>query len=268
MKNFKFRVMNPRRRKRRMRLRLKRNSKGRFLPRSKTKKTSSPMRIRRRRRSRRTFSRRRRTMRLFRRRSIRRRRSVRSYRRRRANPYLAVANPRRRRRTRRFSIRRKMRRFSNPGFSIRGIKSTGFGRETLTMAAGGVLGFLGAKKFRDFAGAYVVPAGATPRTEGAINAVLKLVAGGIGGILLRRFNPRIAQGFAVGAATSALFDVWALITGTPMSLSEYVAPRALVNQVRRSGRGMSCGMGAYTGFFPVPRPGLSSAYPSAYRRAF
>ncbi len=140
-------------------------------------------------------------------------------------------------------------------------------RDMLTLALGGVAGFYGAKKFRDFTAGYVVPSNASPQVEGAINAGLKIVAAGIGGMVLNKIGQRkLAQGFAIGALTSALFDGWALVTGSPLSLNEYVAPRSIVRAISAR-RGLSCKMGAYTGFRNIPGARLS-AFPRAYGSAF
>lgn len=202
----------------------------------------------------------------------RRKRSRRSSRRR-SNPLLAIGNPRRRRRSRRSRSRlkhvimlnprrrrsRRSRRYSNPTTSFKSYVSTSI----LTDAAWGAGGFAFTKLARGWVTAFY-PAGLTPTMEGALNVGVEVASAAAGGMLTTKFAGRGAgRAFAIGGLLYATWTLVGLVTGKPMSLSEYVAPRSTGRL--RYGNNRRMGVASY------PRASTSSslaAYPRALPKAF
>lgn len=197
--------------------------------------------------------------------------------RRKHNPILAIGNPRRRRarRSRRLRIRHALmlnprrrrshrrRRHSNPG-ARGGLISTNrvFNRSVLTQVLGVVAGYAGARVVKTTAAGFI-PATWSPSMQGWASVGIKIVTASAGGYFLSGFNRQFGQSFVIGALFSAAWDVIALLTGNPVSLSEYVVPAANRSARLRSGnmalmRNAGAGMGS----------GGLAAYTSAFTKAF
>ncbi len=153
---------------------------------------------------------------------------------RRSNPILALGNPRR-------SIRRHHRRRSNPPMKLGSFLNMEVIRDVFV----GVGGFASARIVRDKVSTFY-PANMTSTMEGGLNIAVKAGTAVLGGWLVSKWNKRAGRMFAIGAFTSAAWDLIALVTGKPMSLNEYVAPRATARNLRLGCGGGGCGgMGAY-----------------------
>lgn len=191
-----------------------------------------------------------------RRRSTRRRRNA--YIVRRANPMLMVGNPRKRRRSRRSrrSNPRSYRRRSNPPMRMGSYISMDIFKDVFVGAAG----FASARLVRDQVAKFY-PVGVSATTEGILNIGVKVATAAIGGMLVAKINRRYARSFAIGSLTSAAWDIIAMITGKPMSLSEYVSPIATSR--------LSCG-GNMAGVHALARGGrnLKGAFGPGFSKAF
>ncbi len=194
---------------------------------------------------------------------------------RRRNPVLALANPPRRRRARRTkrtsrrsirlaNPRRRVsrRRHRNPARAGRGMGiSIGSGLELLKDAAAIGTGYVAASAVK------AVVVRTFPQVgmmEKVVNIGSKFATGFLGMVVLKKFSPRYARDFAVGAFVNGTFDLIAVATGKPLSLGEYVSPRTTL-----MGNGNGRRLSAYpVGITPLPTSRLARAYGKSLPSAF
>lgn len=160
------------------------------------------------------------------RKSMARRKSRRSRRyKRNAYPMLAVGNPpsRRRRSRRSRSMRRRSRRSyaRNPGGTLTSYLS----KDIIMDVLYGMGGFASTKLIRDFASRFY-PVGLSAQMEGALNVGVEVAGAAVTGMAVATFDRRRARAAAIGGLIYASWTLVGLVTGKPMSLNEYVAPRA------------------------------------------
>ena len=148
--------------------------------------------------------------------TMKRRSHRRRYRRsRRSNP-IAIANPRRRRSHRR--------RYSNPQRGFRALGGLS-GLDILKDALAVGVGYVGASSVKSLVLKLVPVTGVAEQATGVGS---KILTGVLAVWIGRRFGmPRYGRDAAVGAFLNASFDVLAIVTGKPLSLGEYVAPRTM-----------------------------------------
>lgn len=240
---MKFRVLNPRRRRARRAKRSGKSAKARMAyVRSFIHKKRKPKKIMARRR--------------------------RSSKRRRSNPILAIGNPRRRRARRSRRVRsivirsnprrrrsRRSRRHSNPSGGVMSMNRV-LSKGVLTQVLGTVAGYAGARMVKTAAAS--LTANLDPKMQGWANVGIKVITASAGGYFISSYSREFGRAFTIGALFSAAWDVIALVTGNPVSLNEYVAPRTVrrgqlssgaLTALRNSTSGMGRGMSAYTAAF-------------------